>query len=61
MNTPNENHSSPIEEKNERGYIIAIGHNRIRVISIYSGTKSASKAIYDAAVKKILYDSKDNL
>ena len=61
MNTPNENHSSPIEEKNEQGYTITIGHDRIRVINIYVGTKSASKAIYDAAIKKILYDAKDNL
>lgn len=61
MNTPNENYSSPIEEKSERGYIVTIGRERIRVVSVYIGTKSASKAICDAAVKKILYDSKDNL
>ena len=61
INTPNENHSSPIEEKSERGYIVTIGRDRIRVINIYVGTKSASKAIYDATVKKILYDAEDNL
>lgn len=61
MNTSNENHSPPIEEKNERGYIVTIGHERIRVVSIYIGTKSASEAICDAADKKILYDSRDNL
>ena len=61
MNTPNENYSFPIEEKSERGYIVTIGRERIRVVSVCIGTKSASKAICDAAVKKILYDSKDNL
>lgn len=61
MNTPNENNSSPIEEKSERGYIVTIGRDRFRVINIYVGTKSASKAIYDAAVKKILCDAEDNL
>ena len=61
MNISDENHSSPIEEKNERGYIITIGRERIRVVSIYIGTKSASKAICDAAVKKILYDAEENL
>ena len=52
MNTPNKIDSSPIEEKREQGYTITIGHERIRVISVFIGTKSASKAIYDAAVKK---------
>ena len=61
MNILNENNSSPIDEKSERGYIVTIGRNRFRVINIYVGTKSASKAIYDAAVKKILYDAEDNL
>ena len=61
MNTFNENHSSSIEEKSERGYIVTIGRERIRVVSVYIGTKSASKAICDTAVKKILYDTKDNL
>ena len=50
MNTSNENYSSPIEEKSERGYIVTIGHERIRVVSIFSGTKSASKASYDVAM-----------
>ena len=61
MNTPNENHFLPVEEKSKQGYIVTIGRERIRVVSVYIGTKSASKAICDAAVKKILYDSKDNL
>ena len=61
MNTPNENHSSPIEKKSEQGYTVTSGRAHIRVINIYVGTKSASEAIYDAAVKKILYDAEDNL
>ena len=61
MNTPNKNHSLPIEEKSNQGYIVTIGRERIRVVNVFVGTKSASKAIYDAAVKKILYDTEDNL
>lgn len=45
MNNPNENNSSPIEEKSKRGYIVTIGRDHFRVINIYVGTKSASKAI----------------
>ena len=61
MNTSNGNHSSPIEEKRKQSYITTIGRERIRVVSVFIGTKSASEAICDAAVKKILYDTKDNL
>lgn len=61
MNTPNESHSSPIEERSKQGYIVTIGREHIRVVNVFVGTKSASKAICDAAVKKILYDTKDNL
>ena len=61
MNTSNENHSSPIEERREQSYITTIGHERIRVVSVFVGTKYASEAICDAAIKKILYDAKDNL
>ena len=35
MNTSNENHSFPIEEKSERGYIVTIGRDRFRVIIRY--------------------------
>lgn len=59
MNTFNEN--SSIDRQQERGYTIKIGHDRIRVISVFIGSKSASEAIFDAAIKKILYDHKDNL
>ena len=41
----------------EKGYRVKIGRDIFRVVSVFSGTKTASKAIYDAAVKKILYDS----
>ena len=61
MNTSNENHSSPIEKKRKQSYITTFGRERIRVVSVFIGTKSASEAICDAAVKKILYDTKDNL
>lgn len=60
MDIPNKNHTSADKDE-EQGYTITIGRERIRVISVFSGTKSASEAIYDAAVKKILYDNKDNL
>jgi len=60
MNTPNENHDFSIEEKQDQGYVITIGRERIRVISVFVGTKSASEAIYDAAVKKILYEHRDS-
>ena len=46
MNTPNENYSVPIEEKSKQGYIVTIGRERIRVVNVFVGTKSASKAIY---------------
>ena len=61
MNTPNENYSVPIEEKSKQGYIVTIGRELIRVVNVFVGNKSASKAIYDAAVKKILYNTEDNL
>ena len=38
----------------EKGYLVKIGRDVIRVVSVFSGTKTASEAIYDAAVKKIL-------
>ena len=54
MNTSNKTHSfSPIEERREKSYITTIGRELIREVSIFIGRKSASKAIYDAAVKKI--------
>lgn len=38
----------------ETGYRLKIGRDVIRVVSVFNGTKTASKAIHEAAVKKIL-------
>ena len=35
MNTPNKNHSLPIEEKSNQGYIVTIGRERIRVVNVF--------------------------
>ena len=40
----------------ERGYRLTIGRDVIRVISVFNGTKTASEAIHEAAVKKILFE-----
>ena len=40
----------------EKGYRLKIGRDVIRVISVFNGTKTASKAIHEAAVKKILFE-----
>ena len=40
----------------EQGYRLTIGRDVIRVISVFSGTKTASEAIHEAAVKKILFE-----
>nr|WP_300805230.1 hypothetical protein [uncultured Acetatifactor sp.] len=40
----------------EKGYRLSIGRNIIRVVSVFNGTKTASEAIHEAAVKKILFD-----
>ena len=61
MNNLKADHSSPANEKRKQGYTITIGNDHIRVISVFVGTKPASKAVCDAAIKKILYDRKDNL
>lgn len=60
MNSLEVTNSSPIDEKREQGYTITVGKDHIRG-QRFIGTRSASKAIYDAAIKKILYDHKDNL
>ena len=36
---------------------LTIGRDTIRVVSVFSGTRTASEAIHEAAVKKILYDT----
>ncbi len=40
----------------EQGYRLKIGRDVIRVISVFNGTKTASRAIHEAAVKKILFE-----
>lgn len=44
------------ETKNENTYMIEINNNIFHVISKFQGTETASKIIYDLAVKRILYD-----
>ena len=40
----------------KKGYRVTIGRDTIRVVSVFSGTKTASEAIHEAAVKKIIYE-----
>ncbi len=40
----------------EQGYQVNIGRDTIRVVSVFSGTKTASEVIYEAAIKKILFE-----
>lgn len=47
----------PTLEPSEQGYQLTIGRDTIRVVSVFSGTKTASEAIHEAAVKKILYEA----
>lgn len=44
------------EIKKENTYMIEINNNIFHVISKFQGTETASKIIYDLAVKRILYD-----
>ncbi len=53
----NERAKSPAVEPSEQGYQLTIGRDTIRVVSVFSGTRTASEAIHEAAVKKILYDT----
>lgn len=48
---------APALEPSEQGYQLTIGRDTIRVVSVFSGTKTASEAIHEAAVKKILYEA----
>ena len=45
-----------IHTNTEQGYQLKIGRDIIHVVSVFSGTKTASEAIYEAAVKKILFE-----
>lgn len=44
------------EIKNENTYTVEINNNIFHVISKFQGKETASKIIYDLAVKRILYD-----
>ncbi len=44
------------ETKNENTYTVEINNNIFHVISKFQGKETASKIIYDLAVKRILYD-----
>lgn len=43
-------------EQTEQGYCLKIGRDIIHVVSVFTGTKTASEAIHEAAVKKILFE-----
>lgn len=45
-----------VENPAEQGYRLKIGRDIIHVVSVFSGTKTASEAIHEAAVKKILFE-----
>lgn len=47
----------PITEPPGQGYQLTIGRDTIRVVSVFCGTRTASEAIHEAAVKKILYEA----
>lgn len=57
MDTITKEPKSPAVEPSEQGYQLTIGRDTIRVVSVFSGTRTASEAIHEAAVKKILYDT----
>lgn len=40
----------------ESGYRLKIGRDIIHVVSVFSGTRTASEVIHEAAVKKILFE-----
>lgn len=44
------------EIKNENTYTVEINNNIFHVISKFQGKETASKIIYDLAMKRILYD-----
>ncbi|AAO82011.1 TPA: hypothetical protein ACGV2A_000023 [Enterococcus faecium] len=56
MDTVTREPKAPIEPS-EQGYQLTIGRDTIRVVSVFSGTRTASEAIHEAAVKKILYET----
>lgn len=48
--------NKPTPTDTEQGYRVNIGRDTIRVVSVFNGTKTASEVIYEAAVKKILFE-----
>ncbi len=48
--------NKPTPINTEQGYRVNIGRDTIRVVSVFNGTKTASEVIYEAAVKKILFE-----
>ncbi len=52
MDTATKEPKSPAVEPSEQGYQLTIGRDTIRVVSVFSGTRTASEAIHEAAVKK---------
>lgn len=57
MDTATKEPKSPAVELSEQSCQLTIGRDTIRVVSVFSGTRTASEAIHEAAVKKILYDT----
>ncbi len=57
MDTVTKEPKAPALEMSKEGYQLTIGRETIRVVSVFSGTRTASEAIHEAAVKKILYDT----
>lgn len=56
IDTISRNEAVPNEADGQKGYKLSIGRDIIRVVSVFSGTKTASEVIHEAAVKKILFE-----
>lgn len=56
MDTATREPKAPVEPP-KQGYQLTIGRDTIRVVSVFCGTRTASEAIHEAAVKKILYEA----
>lgn len=56
MDTIMKEQKVPVEMP-EQGYQLTIGRETLRVVSVFCGTRTASEAIHEAAVKKILYET----
>ncbi|MCI8870258.1 MAG: hypothetical protein HFF39_06945 [Lawsonibacter sp.] len=60
MDTVTKEPKAAAVEPSEKGYQLTIGRDTIRVVSVFSGTKTASEAIYEAAVKKRVSTHKEH-